>query len=226
MLSTWIIACQGNVGASLYGVIVMGESAAGKPRNSTREALLEATTRIVGERGLSGLTTRIVAEAVGVTHGLVRHYFGSRDELVREAFRHTVHKSTERSVLHAGTGTLEEFGAGLGSVVAADPAEQAFQYEMLLTALRRPDLLPEVQEIYSDFFTVVGREMRAAGLDDPDGALARLVFAALDGLVIQQLLYDRPRETETAIIRLRQLLKALRAQQQLDARVSEDAGGR
>lgn len=169
--------------------------------------------RIVGERGLSGLTTRIVAEAAGVTHGLVRHYFGSRDELVREAFRHAVRKSTERSVLHAGTGTLEEFGAGLGSVVAADPAQQSFQYEMLLAALRQPDLLPEVQEIYADFFKVVGREMREAGLDDPDGALARLVFAALDGLVIQQLLYNRPRDTETAIIRLRQLLKALRTQQ-------------
>jgi AcrR family transcriptional regulator len=152
-----------------------------------------------------------------VTHGLVRHYFGSRDELVREAFRYAVQQSTERSVLRAGSGSLEDFGAGLGSVVAADRALQSFQYDMLLAALRRPDLLPEVQEIYSDFFRVVGREMRQAGLDDPDGALARLVFAALDGLVIQQLLYDRPRETETAIIRLRQLLKALRDQQQRDA---------
>ncbi len=206
-------------------VLVMGEITAGKPGKSSREALLEATVRIVGERGLSGLTTRIVAETAGVTHGLVRHYFGSRDELVREAFRHAVHESTERSVLHAGTGTLEEFGAGLGSVVAADPAQQAFQYEMLLAALRRPDLLPDVKEIYADFFDVVGREMRAAGLDDPDGALARLVFAALDGLVIQQLLYNRPRDTETAVIRLRQLLTALRAQQQLDARAGGADGG-
>jgi len=142
--------------------------------------------RIVGERGLAALTTRIVAEEAGVTHGLVRHYFGSRDELVREAFRHAVHQSTERPVLEAGTGSLDDFGAGLAGVVAAAPAEQAFQYEMLLAALRRPDMLPDVQEIYADFFQVVG------------------------GLVIQQLLYGRPRDTETAIIRLRELLKALR----------------
>lgn len=210
---------------SLYGSrSSMSERAAGKSQISTREALLEATTRIVGERGLSGLTTRIVAEAARVTHGLVRHYFGSRDQLLREAFRYAVEQSTGRSVLHAGTGTLEEFGAGLGSVVAADPAQQAFQYEMLLAALRRPDLLPEVKEVYSEFFRVVGHEMREAGLDDPDGALARLVFAALDGLVIQQLLYDRPRDTETAIIRLRQLLKAYRTQQQVEARAGDTDG--
>ena len=166
--------------------------------------------RIVGERGLAALTTRIVAEEAGVTHGLVRHYFGSRDELVREAFRHAVHQSTERPVLEAGTGSLDDFGAGLAGVVAAAPAEQAFQYEMLLAALRRPDMLPDVQEIYADFLQVVGRELQLAGLDDPDGSLARLVFAAVDGLVIQQLLYGRPRDTETAIIRLRELLKALR----------------
>ena len=201
----------------------MAATASHKPSNPTRIALLKATSRIVGERGLAGLTTRIVAEAAGVTHGLVRHYFGSRDELVREAFRHAVHESTERSVLRAGTGSLEQFGAGLGSVVAADRAEQAFQYEMLLTALRRPDMLPEVQEIYSDFFRTVAEEIRAAGLEDEDGTLARLVFAALDGLVIQQLLYDKPRETETAIICLREMLKALRAQRQWEARGDDPA---
>lgn len=215
-----------SVVANRYGPGTMADAAARKSPNSTREALLAATTRVVGERGLSGFTTRIVAEAVGVTHGLVRHHFGSRDALVWEAFRHVVQKSTERSVLRVGNGSLEEFGAGLGSVVAADPAEQVFQYEMLLAALRRPDVLPEVQEVYAHFFHVVGREMREAGLDDPDGALARLVFAALDGLVIQQLLYDNPRGTETSIIRLRQLLKALRDQQRLAKRQSDTDGSR
>ena len=175
-----------------------------------RIALLEATMRIVGARGLSGLSMRIVAEEAGVSHGLVRHYFGSRDDLVREAFRHAIRKSTERPVLEPGTGTLDDFGAGLGAVVAAAPAEQAFQYEMLLEALRRDDLLADVRETYADFFRVVGQELRAEGLEDVDGSLARLVFAALDGLVVQQLLYGRARDTETAIIRLREMLKALR----------------
>jgi TetR/AcrR family transcriptional regulator, regulator of biofilm formation and stress response len=191
----------------------MPEPVAKRSHGNGRIALLEATMRIVGERGLAGLTMRIVAEEAGVTHGLVRHYFGSRDELVREAFRHAVHLSTERPVIVPGTGSLDDFGAGLGAVVAAAPAEQAFQYEMLLLALRRSDMLADVQEIYADFFRVVGLELEAEGIEDPDGSLARLVFAALDGLVVQQLLYGRARDTETAMIRLREMLKALRDKQ-------------
>lgn len=177
---------------------------------NTREELLAATMRVVGRRGLAGLTNRIVAEEAGVTHGLVRHYFGSRDELVREAFREAVCLSTQRAVIETGTGSLDDFGAGLGSVVAAEPEQQAFQYEMLLAALRRPDLLEDVRQTYSRFFTAVGDELDLAGFDEPNDALARLVFAALDGLVLQQLLYNRPGDTERAIIRLRELLKAAR----------------
>jgi TetR/AcrR family transcriptional regulator, regulator of biofilm formation and stress response len=173
-----------------------------------RDALLEATMRVVGRLGLDGLTNRIVAEEAGVTHGLVRHYFGTRDEMVREAFHLAVRRATERNVIESDSGSLDDFAAGLGGVVAAEPEEEAFQYEVLLAALRRPELLADVRETYADFFRVTAQELGLAGFDEPDDALARLVFAALDGLVIQQLLYGNARQTETAIIRLRELLKA------------------
>jgi AcrR family transcriptional regulator len=173
-----------------------------------RDALLEATMRVVGRHGLDGLTNRIVAEEAGVTHGLVRHYFGTRDEMVREAFHLAVRRATERNVIESESGSLDDFAAGLGAVVAAEPEEEAFQYEVLLAALRRPELLADVRETYADFFRVTARELEIAGFDEADDALARLVFAALDGLVIQQLLYGNPRQTETAVIRLRELLKA------------------
>jgi DNA-binding transcriptional regulator YbjK len=173
-----------------------------------RDALLEATMRVVGRLGLDGLSNRIVAEEAGVTHGLVRHYFGTRDEMVREAFHLAVRRATERNVIESESGALDDFAAGLGAVVAAEPEEEAFQYEVLLAALRRPELLADVRETYADFFRVTARELQTAGFDEADDALARLVFAALDGLVIQQLLYGNPRQTETAIIRLRELLKA------------------
>lgn len=172
--------------------------------------------RVVARHGLAALTNRSIAQEAGVTHGLVAHYFGTRDELVREAFRYAVQVSTERSVLESETGSLDDFAAGLGAVVAAEPEEEAFQYEMVLAALRRPEMLPDVQQTYSRFFSVVDRELQLAGFREPNDALARLVFAALDGLVIQQLLYGRPRDTEVAIIRLRELLKAALAQTRTD----------
>ena len=41
--------------------------------------------------------------------------------------------------------------------------------------------------------------------------IARLVFAALDGLTLQQLLYDEPRRTEETISALRQMLALVAA---------------
>ena len=52
-----------------------------------REALLEATVRVVARAGLRKVTNRVVAEEAGVTHGLVSHHFGTRDALLRETLR-------------------------------------------------------------------------------------------------------------------------------------------
>ncbi|MGL5849432.1 MAG: TetR/AcrR family transcriptional regulator [Phycicoccus sp.] len=51
-----------------------------------RQAILRATLAVVAEKGFAGVTLRDVAAAVGVAHGLIRHYFGTRDELVAAAF--------------------------------------------------------------------------------------------------------------------------------------------
>jgi TetR/AcrR family transcriptional regulator, regulator of biofilm formation and stress response len=50
--------------------------------NEGREALLEATVRVVAEHGLRGLTYRRVAEAAQTTHALVSYHFGSWDALI------------------------------------------------------------------------------------------------------------------------------------------------
>jgi AcrR family transcriptional regulator len=47
-----------------------------------REALLRASAEIIAEGGLRELTYRNVATRAGVVHGLVRHYFGSREALI------------------------------------------------------------------------------------------------------------------------------------------------
>jgi AcrR family transcriptional regulator len=184
----------------------------GKPAHGHgREAILEATMRVVGRCGLTGLTNRAVAHEAGVTHGLIPYYFGSRDELIREAFRYAVGRSVRRFALASG-GSVEEFAAGLDAVVATEADEEAFQYEMLLAALRRPEMLADVRATYADYVLAVRDELRRDGIVEPTDALARLVFAALDGLVLQQLLYGDPRSTETAVIRLRHILRGIRDQ--------------
>jgi AcrR family transcriptional regulator len=50
--------------------------------SDARSALLQGAQRLLVEQGQGGLTTRRVAAAAGVQHGLVHYYFGSMDELV------------------------------------------------------------------------------------------------------------------------------------------------
>src|SRR5919199_1618976 len=60
-------------------------SAAVSAREVAREALLDAAERLLIEEGHAGITTRKLAAAAGVNHGLVHYYFGSIEELLFQA---------------------------------------------------------------------------------------------------------------------------------------------
>lgn len=53
-------------------------------REEVRSALIRAGAELFASRGLSAVSVRDVAERAGVNHGLVHHYFGSKDDLLRE----------------------------------------------------------------------------------------------------------------------------------------------
>ncbi|MFJ8109117.1 TetR/AcrR family transcriptional regulator [Streptomyces sp. NPDC096132] len=176
-----------------------------------REALLNAAVRVVARGGLRKLTYRAVAEEAGVTHGLVVHHFGSRDALIEEALAHTIRTSLSTSSLEPGTGKVADFSTGLSEMVTADPDTQAFQYELLLESRRRPELLPQIRELYDQYFDAAQRELSRMLPDGADRALTRLVFAALDGLVLHQLVLGEPEVTDAALEELRSLLRLLDA---------------
>jgi AcrR family transcriptional regulator len=176
-----------------------------------REALLNAAVRVVARGGLRRLTYRAVAEEAGVTHGLVVHHFGSRDALIEETLAHTIRTSLSTSALEPGTGRVADFSAGLSEMVTADPDVQAFQYELLLESRRRPELLPQIRALYDEYFDATQRELTRMLPAGADKALTRLVFAALDGLVLHQLVLGEPEVTDAALEELRSLLRLLDA---------------
>lgn len=55
--------------------------------DTTRQAILDATLELVGERGFSALTSRAIADKAGVALGLVNYHFGGKDAAVAEAYR-------------------------------------------------------------------------------------------------------------------------------------------
>lgn len=53
-----------------------------------RLALIEATLSLVSEGGAGAATVRAIAARAGVTPGLIRHYFLSKEELIAASYRH------------------------------------------------------------------------------------------------------------------------------------------
>jgi len=56
--------------------------------DARRNALLDATLDCLAEDGMGGASVRRIAERAGVSAGLIRHYFASKDEMVHESYAH------------------------------------------------------------------------------------------------------------------------------------------
>lgn len=62
-----------------------------------RTSLMEATLACVARHGLDGATVRRITQEAGVTAGLVRHHFGSKDDLIKNAYAYLIGQLTTRA---------------------------------------------------------------------------------------------------------------------------------
>lgn len=170
-----------------------------------RAALLRAAVTVIAEGGLRALTYRRVAEQAGVAHSLVRHHFGSRDALIGEALRFAVDESLHESNFSPGAQGIDEFAAGLVEAVSQDSELQAFQYELVLEARRRPELREHVERYYDAYRSATERQLERFGIDDPQ--LAEVAWLALDSLVFRQLVLGDTDASARAIETLRRILR-------------------
>jgi len=169
-----------------------------------REALLRAVITVVSDGGLRNLTYRAVATQAGVTHGLVRHHFGSRDALIEAALDYALEQSLNDSSMTANLTSLDQFADSLAALIELDPELQAFQFELVLEARRSPELLPYVERLYVGYRMATRDALACLGLRDE--AVAAVAFAALDGLAFQQVVFGTRDQTVEGIKALRTLL--------------------
>ncbi|MGO3885269.1 MAG: TetR/AcrR family transcriptional regulator [Mycetocola sp.] len=75
-----------------------------------KQKILESAYLILREVGVGGASLRSIGESIGVSHGILTHYFGSRDEFLLEIINehdrvtgeHASHAKTTISRLQAG----------------------------------------------------------------------------------------------------------------------------
>ena len=143
-----------------------------------------------------------------MTHGLASYHFGNRETMIEEALTWAVRESIQRGRLGIDAATLEQFAADVPALMADLPQDAVFQFRLALEAQRRPELLTRVRATYDEYIAEVRGTLTRLGIAD-DEPLARLAFAAIDGLSLQQLIYRDPAATEAALARLRTILADL-----------------
>lgn len=53
-----------------------------------RRRLMEATIALLAEKGVAGATVRAITAAAGTSHGLIGHYYATKDDLLVAALQH------------------------------------------------------------------------------------------------------------------------------------------
>lgn len=177
---------------------VIGRQGAYAKGVARRQAILDRAIEVFEERGAEGTSLRKIAEALGVSHAALLHYFDSREQLLVAVYEHHERRRMETS----GDGSARDAVTNL--VVAATANVRVPGFVELYTGLVATSLEAEgtpSREFFTDRFEQVRadaarriRRDQAAGTvrDDVDAdTIAALLVAASDGLQVQWLLDPR-----------------------------------
>jgi AcrR family transcriptional regulator len=159
-----------------------------------RLALIEATLALVAEGGAGAATVRAIAERAGVTPGLIRHYFQSKDQLVIAAYRHLMDRMTEdsASVLRAAPvapeGRLAVFVAASLTPPVVDPEALTLWATFLQETPRDPVMHETHAQTYLTYRNRLQELIAALPGDWPPArsrAMAIACNAVIDGLWVE-----------------------------------------
>lgn len=189
----------------------------GNEITARQRPLMEATLRLIGRRGLDGVTHRAVAAEAKTSLGAVTHHFRSRDALIEAALRHALARETGR--LRALALGLQDkainVDAWIESLVVwydrelkADAEMHIACYEAFLAAARTPHYRLVVEEWFETWRRSAQLALAAAGSSDPRRH-AELFVSALIGLVFRQLAAPRRAFRRETISVLAELVSGL-----------------
>lgn len=107
--------------------------------------LIQATLTLIGKSGVRAATVRGIAKEAGVTLGLIRHHFSSKEELINAAYQHHMSEMTQ---LTMGASSSRDMSAAmrLATVVKA--------------GLSPPVVEPEAIALWASFLNQIGEDAR------------------------------------------------------------------
>ncbi len=167
-------------------------------RQQATVAMLDAAEQLLYEVGYAGVTTRAVAEAAGLNHGLVHYYFGSMDELLSQTLQRFVEQLAEAlDSLYADPGLSFAEKWRLGSQFWVEEPTSRFPkilLELLAMGWNMPSLRMRLTEVHARFRAIFerhfGQAMHDYGLDESKFPLKVIVAAVTSyqlGMIVEGL---------------------------------------
>lgn len=162
-------------------------------RSAAEEALLDAAERLLVDVGHAQITTRKLAEAAGVNHGLVHYYFGSVENLLVRALERFTARLIERQrdLYAADMPFVEKWRTAMRFLVSEDVTYEKIWLELQAMAWNDEglkDRLARVNAEWREVLTEAFREPhRELAIPMPLEALVSLVITFNLGIIVERL---------------------------------------
>jgi AcrR family transcriptional regulator len=160
-----------------------------------RQEILDRAVSVFAERGVNRTSLRRIADAIGVSHGALSHYFDSREQLLVAVYEHAERKRTESGAVTDDFGAVETIVTAAGGNARVAGVVQLYA-SLVATALEDENdvsksfFTDRFHSVRNDLATRIRRDQVAGVVrrDVDADAIAALLVAASDGMQVQWLL--------------------------------------
>jgi AcrR family transcriptional regulator len=154
-------------------------------RAESHGRILECALGLFARHGYDRTSVAMIAEAAGVSHGLVYHYFPSKDELLRAIFERSMADVRESFAVAASgrdaRGKIEALLRGSGEILRRNLDFWRLSYGTRMQASVLEKLGPAVPAWTAEILATLEGYFREAGAPEP-GVEAAILFAIVDGI--------------------------------------------
>ncbi|MCF6411733.1 TetR/AcrR family transcriptional regulator [Pseudalkalibacillus salsuginis] len=167
-------------------------------RDERREQILQSALKVFAKRGFAATKISDIKSAAGLSHGLVYHYFSSKDEI----FSTLVERALEGSKMVVDYASQQKLSP-LGKIkwmtekILKEMSEDGAYYNLITIQAFTSDAVPEqIKSIINDkspnalegILPIIKAGQKSAEIVHKDPVkLAALYFAVIQGIAMQQL---------------------------------------
>lgn len=173
-------------------------SAPRKRGDDTRARIIDETVRCITEEGFGAATAKHVAERAGVTWGVIQYHFGDRNGLLMAV----VDDGVTELLTSLSAVDVSELGLRERVEAVVDTAWRCYASPTSLAAFEilratRGSLGEQSHEHLIQMNTAINRLGRLVSDEPADSGVAEVIWAALRGIVLAQMIMGGPIDWQT-----------------------------